>query len=101
MLIAGLVLGGSASLIGVPVARADPFSPAQVQYLNDVRPRLQTSGDPQSASLSDARLVGEGWWACHDQAIGAPSPQTSPVIVYWAVQDLCPHGCPQGCGHRG
>jgi hypothetical protein len=99
---AGVILAGSVGVIGAPVSHADPFNPAEQQFLNDVRPRLQGYGDARASAMSDADLVGEGWWACHDLAVGI-SPQSqgiNPLIGTYAKSDLCPNGCPQGCGHR-
>jgi hypothetical protein len=97
------VLGGLAvAMIGAPTVRADPFTPAEIQYLNDVHRFLPGYGDPKAAAMTDTELVGEGWWACHNHAIGVNLDQagTNPVIGTWALYDLCPNGCAQGCGHR-
>lgn len=104
MLKSGVFLGVSVSLISAaPVAGAEPFNPAEVKYLNDVHMALQPEPDAPQASWSDTRLVGEGWFACHDHAIGVSLPQAgiSPIIGTYALLDLCPNGCPQGCLHRG
>jgi len=48
--------------------------------------------------MSDASLVGEGWWTCRNLAIGV-SPQQEgidPLIAQYAVIDLCPNRQPRG-----
>jgi hypothetical protein len=64
MLMAGALLGGSLGLTGLPAAQADPFTPAEMKLLNDVRPTLPSYGDARASSLSDTDLAGEGWSAC-------------------------------------
>jgi hypothetical protein len=100
MMTAGVILAGSVGLVGAPAGHADPFTVAERKFLADVRPNL--TPDSPSASWSDDRLVGEGWFACHDHAIGLNLDQAgiSPVIGTYALLDLCPNGCPQGCLHR-
>lgn len=98
--LSGLLLSVSVGVFAAPVGSADPFSPAEQQYLADIRPNLQS--DYQEASKSNAEVVNDGWWACHDHAVGV-SPEAagiSPVVDFWAGRDLCPHGCPQGCPPR-
>ena len=51
-LIAGALRAGPVGLVGIPPAQADPFTPAEIQFLNDVRPRLQSYGDPRPESMS-------------------------------------------------
>ena len=86
-----------------PAVHAAPFTPAEMKYLNDVQRYLPGYGDPKAASMTDAELVGEGWYACHNHAIGLNLDQvgTNPVIATYALLDLCPNGCAQGCLHRG
>jgi hypothetical protein len=102
VLSAGVLLGSSIGVIGAPSVRADPSAPAEIKFLNDVRSNMQRYGDTRVEGMSDANLVGEGWWACHELAIGA-SPQhqgIDPLIAHYASVDLCPNGCPEGCRHR-
>jgi hypothetical protein len=102
LLAAGVLLGGSIGVIGAPYAQADPSAPAENQFLNDVRSHQQAYEDPRVERMTNADVVGEGWLACHDRAIGV-SPQQQgidPVIARYASVDLCPHGCPDGCSHR-
>jgi hypothetical protein len=95
MLMAGVLLAGGVGLIGVPAAHADPLTPAEVKYLNDVRQAIQTSQDTPDQAKSDAELVSEGHMACHDRALGAVGfgkTGIGPVIATWAFTDLCPNG---------
>lgn len=98
-LLAWMLLVGLLSGICAATVHADPFTPAEIKYLKDVRPNL----DGPWASWSDEKLVGEGWFACHDHAIGLNLDQAgiSPVVGTYALLDLCPNGCAQGCLHRG
>jgi hypothetical protein len=90
-----LLAGPIVLLIGVPAAQADPLTPAEVKYLNDVRQAIQTSQDTPDQAKSDAELVSEGHMACHDRALGAigfGKTGIGPVIATWAFTDLCPNG---------
>ena len=42
-----------------------------------------------------------GWYACHNRAIGISTTAmgVSSVVAQWALADLCPNGCSQGCLH--
>ncbi|MCV7401301.1 hypothetical protein H7K24_14180 [Mycobacterium fragae] len=94
MLTAGVLLAGPGVLAGVPVAQADP-TPAEVQYLNDVRHAIQVSQDTPDQAKSDAELLSEGHMACHDRdlgAVGVGKTGIGPVIATWAFADLCPNG---------
>lgn len=62
---ARVMLGVSVAMVGAPVGHADPFTPAEQQFLNDVRSRQQSYGDPRTSNMDDADLVGQGWQACH------------------------------------
>jgi hypothetical protein len=95
MLMAGVLLAGAVGLIGVSAAQADPLTPAEVKYVNDVRQAIQTSADTPDQAKSDAELVSEGHMACHDRALGAVGfgkTGIGPVIATWAFTDLCPNG---------
>lgn len=70
VLIAAVVLTGPVVFIGVPAAQADPLSPAEVNYLNDVRHAIQISQDTPDQAKGDAELVSEGHIACHDRVSG-------------------------------
>jgi hypothetical protein len=95
LLIAGVLLAGPVALIGVPAAQADPATPAEVKYINDVRQAIQISQDGPDQAKSDVELVSEGHMACHDRALGAVGVGKTgigPVIASWAFADLCPNG---------
>ena len=95
MLMAGPLLACSVIMTGVPVVQADPLTPAEVKYLNDVRQAIQLSPDTPDQAKSDAELVSEGHMACHDRdlgAVGVGRTGIGPVITTWAFHDLCPSG---------
>lgn len=91
LLLAGVLLGGSIGVIGAPAAQAYPSASAENKFLSDVRANMQRYGDTRVESMSDANLVGEGWWACHQLAIGE-SEGIDPLIGHYASIDLCPKG---------
>jgi len=102
MFSAAVLLGGSIGVLGAPPVRADPSAPAEIKFLNDVHANMQRYGETRLEGRSDANLVGEGWWACHELSVGS-SPQQQgidPLIAHYAVVDLCPNGCPDGCRHQ-
>lgn len=101
VLLAGVLLGGTIGVVGAPYVQAEPYAAAEIKFVNDVHSHMQSYGDTQVERLSNAGLVGEGWSACHDLAIGV-SPQSrgiTAVIAQYAKVDLCPNGCPRGCSH--
>ena len=102
VLSAGALLGSSIGVIGAPPVQADPSAPAENKFLNDVHSHMQLYGDTRVESISDSDLVGEGWLTCRNLAIGVRPQQEGidPLIAQYAVIDLCPHGCPDGCSHR-
>jgi hypothetical protein len=102
VLSAGVLLVTAIGVQGADSAQADPSAPAEVKFLNDVHSHMQRYGYTRAEDMSDAVLVGEGWSACHDLAIGVSPRQLGidPLIGDYAAADLCPHGCPQGCSHR-
>jgi hypothetical protein len=103
MLMAGVFAWALVAIVGASGVRAEPFSPAEVQYFNDVRAAIQSSQDTPDAAKSEAQLVGDGWMACHDRAIGlvgVGKTGIGPVISVWAFNDLCPNGCANGCLHQ-
>jgi hypothetical protein len=63
---------------------------------------MQLYGDTRVESMSDASLVGEGWWTCRNLSIGVSPKQEGidQLIAQYAVADLCPNGCPDGCRHQ-
>jgi hypothetical protein len=78
--------------VSSPLAVADPFTPAEQRFLNDVKPNLQGYGDARASAMSDQQLVDTGWQACHYRGMGQ-SPQRygiNPVIGNYAYHDLCP-----------
>jgi hypothetical protein len=83
-----------AGLVGIP-AKADPLTSAEVTFLHDVHQNAPDIGE------TDAQLLGDGWYACHNRAMGLSITAlgVSPVVAQWAIADLCPNGCPQGCLH--
>ena len=98
---AGVLLGGLIAVSGAPSAQAQPSGPVEIKFLSDVHSHMQAFGDTRADRMRDAVLVGEGWSACHDMAIGV-SPQQEgidPLITRYAKVDLCPNGCPNGCSH--
>jgi len=83
-------------LLQADAAQADPLTPAEVQFLNDVHSNVPNTGE------TDAQLLSDGWYSCHNRAIGV-SPTAMgvlPAVAQWALIDLCPNGCAQGCGHH-
>jgi len=98
VLSAGALLGSSIGLLGAPPVQADPSAPAENKFVKDVHSHMQLYGDTRVESMSDASLVGEGWWTCRNLAIGV-SPQQEgidPLIAQYAVIDLCPNRQPRG-----
>lgn len=83
-----VVLAAALTGVGVPAARTD-FSPAETKFLIDVRPLLSGYGDARAANLSDTDLVGEGWWAAHNLAIGIDPQQQGHQPAH---RDLCATG---------
>jgi hypothetical protein len=101
VLLAGVLLAGSIGMVGAPSVRSDPFGPAENQFVHDVRSHMQSYDDTRVEGMSDAALAGEGWFVCHEMAVGV-SPQQlgiDQLIARYAKVDLCPNGCPQGCKH--
>jgi hypothetical protein len=99
VLFAGVLLGASIGVVRAPCAQAEPSAPAEMKFVNDVHSHMQSYGDTRVDRVRNADLVGEGWSACHDFAIGV-SPQQQgidPLIAHYAKVDLCPNGCPEGC----
>jgi hypothetical protein len=94
MAMAGVILGGSLGLLGAPVGHTDPFTPAEQQFLNDVRARQQSYGDPRTISMSDADLVAQGWQACRYLAAhdSAQRHGINPLVGTYASLDLCHYG---------
>ena len=96
----GLVLTGTPTwtVVGAIPAQADPLTPAEVTYLRDVHNYAPDIGE------TDAQLLGDGWYACHNRAIGVSTTAmgVSPVVAQLALADLCPNGCPppEGCWPR-
>ena len=81
-------------LVGAPVGHADPFTRGEQQFLNDVRSREQSYGDPRTSEMSDAHLVAQGWQACQYLA-AKDSPQRhgiNPLVGSYASLDLCHYG---------
>jgi hypothetical protein len=88
--VATLMAAAAAIGSAAPAAHADPLMPAEVKYLNDLRPNLQISND-RATGWGDAQLLDAGYSACHDHAAGiSRHGTTSPVIAHWAFRDLCP-----------
>jgi len=93
MAAASVIVGGSVGLVGPPAGHADPFTPAEQQFLNDVRSRQQSYGDPRTLGMSDAELVAQGWQNCRYLAT-KDSPQRhgiNPLVGTYASLDLCPN----------
>lgn len=81
---AAVVVLGLAS--PVAVAHADPPTPAEASFLQDVRSHAPNVGE------TDAQLLSDGQYACHNRAIGISTTAmgVSPVVAQWALADLCP-----------
>jgi hypothetical protein len=88
-LLAGALLAGGLSTV-LP-AQADPLSPAEVAFLNDMHQARTGQSDPQLLQ-DDSGLLQYGWNACHQQANGVNPGRAgiSPVITMYAFRNLCP-----------
>jgi hypothetical protein len=91
----GFVLTGTPTwtVVSAIPAQADPLTPAEVTFLRDVHDNAADVGE------TEAQLLSDGWYACHNRDIGVSTTAmgVSPVVAQWALADLCPNGCPQGC----
>jgi hypothetical protein len=98
VLSAGALLGSSIGAIGAPPAEAYPSAPAENKFVKDVHSHMQLYGDTRVESMSDANLVGEGWWTCRNLSTGVRPQQEGidPLIAQYAVADLCPNRQPMG-----
>lgn len=96
VLIQATILGvGTCS--SAALGHADPLTSAEASFLQEVRSHAPGIGE------TDAQLLSDGWYACHNRAVGASitAMGVSPVVAQWALADLCPNGCPPpaGCHH--
>ena len=98
-MLCGLVLTATPTWTGVEAisAQADPLTSAESSFLQDVHNNAPGIGE------DDGHLLSDGWYACHNRAIGVSTTAmgASPVVAQWALADLCPNGCPppNGCQH--
>jgi hypothetical protein len=89
--------GVGGTLAAANSAEADPLTPAEAAFLKDVHDNVPPTGE------TDAQLLSDGWYACHNQAIGVDitAMGVKPLVAQLALAELCPHGCPppDGCQH--
>ncbi|MCB0055661.1 MAG: hypothetical protein KDE45_01500 [Caldilineaceae bacterium] len=94
-----LLIGASliVALCPATAASADPYTAAEVAYLNDMHQWAAGINE------DDAHLLSDGWYACHLKATGINTDAAGidPAISFYASRDLCPNGCPPPGGCRG
>jgi hypothetical protein len=96
ILTAGVLLAGSACLVDLQVAQADPLvppTPAEIKFLDDLHRAFPGTHDP-AAFHSDGVLLDTGWLACEKRKVGLVGFQAtgvSPIITQIAFIDLCPN----------
>ncbi|ASL17551.1 hypothetical protein [Mycobacterium intracellulare] len=80
---------------GSPVAAAEPLtplSPAEVQYLQQLR-RVFTAHQDPTAFRSDGELLDQGRMVCHQREnglVGAAATLVAPAVTQLAFIYLCP-----------
>lgn len=78
------------SMASAPAAQADPLTPGEVAYLNDVHQWMPLY---RGFYETDQQLLHDGMYACRVRAAGG-YPQGGginwPLIGKFAFQDLCP-----------
>jgi len=89
-----IFMAGSFSLgalfLTVPTAPAEPLTPAEQEYLIDVRQALE--GDPDQAK-GDTQLLADGYRACEYRAAGHESIELAGVsgaAAAYGLTHLCP-----------
>lgn len=82
-------------LTGSPVAAAEPLtplSPAEVEYLQQLRSVFAAHQDP-TAFRSDGELLDQGRMVCHQREnglVGAAATLVTPAVTQLAFTYLCP-----------
>ncbi len=95
-LLAGSLLTIALNVASAHPAQADPLTPltpAELQYLDQVRRVLTVSGD-NAAFRSDGELLDTGRYVCHQRTsglVGAAATGASPAITQLAFIYLCPN----------
>lgn len=71
-----------------------PLSPAEVEYLQQLRHVFAAHQDP-TAFRSDGELLDQGWMVCHQRErnslVGAAATLVTPAVTQLAFIYLCPH----------
>jgi hypothetical protein len=93
---AGLLLAIAMSVAGAQPAQAEPLTPltpAELQYLEQVRTVLTVSHN-NASFRSDGELLGAGRFACQQRAthgmVGQEASLVTPAITQLAFIYLCP-----------
>jgi hypothetical protein len=96
-LLAGFTLAIAMSVIGARPAQAEPLTPltpAELQYLEQVRTVLTVSHD-NSSFRSDGELLADGRFACRQRAthgmVGQEASLVPSAITQLAFIYLCPN----------
>jgi hypothetical protein len=94
-LLAGPLAAMAVTMVGAQLAHAEPLTPptpAEIQYLEQIRRVFAVSHDPV-AFRSDGELLADGRYVCERRDydfVGQATNLVSPVITQLAFIYLCP-----------
>ncbi|ODQ93394.1 hypothetical protein [Mycolicibacterium holsaticum] len=95
--LAGVLLAGVMHLIDSPVAQTAPLippTPAEIEYLDQLRRVLPGTGDPVAFN-NDAELLAKGRYVCYmrdaNELVGYEATLVSAAVAQLAFIYLCPN----------